>query len=242
MRTLYGLVHDVDPVAGTITCIAPYDDGADFVRKGYEKCEIRLIDGRSISPEQRRKIFALVSDIADYVTAVRGSKRRREEQEVLRQLQLLYIIDTTDREVVRRQLTQHFCALQNIDLFSLSDVDMTTAREFIDWMVELCVQHDIPCNDTLLSRCEDIGRYLYACVAKRRCAICGKKADIHEVERVGMGRDRRRIHHLGQSVQPLCREHHNEVDRLGQKSFNEKYHISFVRLDEYLCNRLGWKV
>ena len=122
MRTIYGVVHDVDPASGIITCVAPFDDGADFVRKGYEKCEIRLIDGRSISPEQRRKIFALVADIADYVTDVRGSKRRSEEQEILRQLQLLYVIDAADREAVRRQLTQRFCSLLDVDLFSLSDV------------------------------------------------------------------------------------------------------------------------
>lgn len=242
MLTLYGKVYDVDLQAGRILCTAPYDDARDFVRKGYGACEIRLIDGRGISPAQRRKIFALVADIADWVTDVRGSKKRRGEREVLRQLQLLYLIDTADSEAVRRQLTAHFCNLLDIDLFSLADVDMTTAREFIDWLVALCVEYDIPCNDTLLARCEDVERYLYACVAKRRCAVCGKKADIHEVERVGMGRERRKLHHLGQAVQPLCREHHMEVDRIGQQSFNEKYHIGTVRLDEHLCRCIGWKI
>lgn len=238
---LPGTITGFDPEQGRMTFSAPFNHVGDYIRKGYTQCEIRLIDGRQITPQQRRKIFALVSDIADWVTDTRGAKGRREEQEVLRQLQLLYLIDSTDKEAARRQLTDHFCALLDIDLFSLSNVDRTTAREFIDWLVSLCVEHDIPCNDTLLARCEDIQRYLYACVAKRRCAICGKKADIHEVERVGMGRDRRKMHHLGQAVQPLCRLHHREVDQLGQRAFDEKYHLGTIRLDEYLCKCIGWK-
>ena len=238
---LSGTITGYDPERGLMTFAAPFHHPREYVRKGYTQCEIRLEDGRQITPMQRRKIFALVADIADWVTDTRGAKGRREEKEVLRQLQLLYLIDSTDKEAVRRQLTNHFCTLLDIDLFSLSTVSVSVAREFIDWLVALCVEQDIPCNDTLLNRCEDLERYLYACVAKRRCAICGKKADIHEVERVGMGRDRRKMHHLGQAVQPLCRLHHMEVDRIGQRAFDEKYHLGVIRLDENLCRRIGWK-
>ena len=118
---------------------------------------------------------------------------------------------------------------------------MSTARDFIDWLVELCVIHGIPCNDTLLNRCEDVQRYLYACVANRTCAICGKRADIHEYDRVGMGRNRRKMYHEGQRVQPLCRLHHNEVDQIGQQSFDDKYHMTWICLDAHLCKVLKWK-
>ena len=119
---------------------------------------------------------------------------------------------------------------------------MSTAREFISYLIDLAIEHEIPCRDSLLNRCEDIERYLYSCVAHRRCAICGKKADIHEVERVGMGRDRRQMHHLGQLVQPLCRQHHQEVDQVGQASFDKKYHLCGIRLDEFLCKKLKWRI
>lgn len=226
---------------GALTIIAPFSDPGLIQRQQITECEIRLNDGRTISAEQRRKIFALVRDITDWVSAPGNAKRSRAEIETLRQLQLLYLIDYTDTEAVRYQLTQHFCSLSQMDLFSLSDCDMTTAREFIDWLVELCVEHGIPCIDTLLNRCEDIGRYLYACVAHRRCAICGQKADIHEVDKVGSGRNRRKIHHLGQRVQPLCRKHHSEVESTGQATFNAKYHMDCIKLDEHLCEVLGWK-
>ena len=200
---------------------------------------VDIPDGRKISAKQRRKIFVLVHSIADFAYGVRND---RDYTECLRQLKLLYITSLADDEAVRRMLTVRFCELSDIDLFSLSNVDMTTARHFIDWLVEMCVNYEIPCQDTLLNLCEDIGKYLYNCVAKRRCCICGKKADIHEVETVGMGRDRRKIHHLNQEVQPLCRQHHNEVGDLGQKTFNAKYHLQTIKLDKTLCKKLKWRV
>ena len=222
-----------------LTIIVPFAGAQLLERQGITECEVRLLDGRQISPAQRRKIFAMVRDIADWVT---WAKDKRQYREVLRQLQLLYLIDSTDTEAVRHQLEYHYCELLDINLFSLSSCDMSTARDFISWLIDLAVEHNIPCRDSLLNRCEDIQRFLYACVANRRCAICGQKADIHEVERVGMGRDRRTIHHLGQLVQPLCRQHHCEVDQVGQQSFDKKYHLESIRLDEYLCKKLKWRI
>lgn len=222
----------------------PYERTFEIERRQMTDCEVWLHDGRSLSPAQRNKIFALISDITAYVSGL--DKKRRTERETLCAMQLCYLIDTSDSEAIRRQLTYHYCELAGIDLFSLSErspdtVDMTTARDFIDWLVELCVVHGIPCNDTLLNRCEDMGRYLYACVIHRTCAICGKRAEIHEYDRVGMGRNRKKIYHEGQRVQPLCRVHHQEVDQIGQKSFDEKYHISWVKLDAEACRALRWR-
>lgn len=223
----------------TLTICVPFKDSDLLQQQGITECEVRLVDGRTITPAQRRKIFAMVRDIVDWAT---WAKDKRQYQEELRRLQLLYLIDTTDSEAVRKQLEYHYCDLLDINLFSLSNCDVSTARDFISYLIDLAVEHNIPCRDSLLNRCEDIERYLYACVANRRCAICGKKADIHEVERVGMGRDRRQIHHLGQLVQPLCRQHHAEVDQIGQASFNKKYHITGIRLDENLCKKLRWRI
>ncbi len=223
----------------TLTISVPFKNVDLLERQGITECEVRLLDGRTITPAQRRKIFATVRDIADWATWAKGKKQYRD---VLRQLQLLYLIDTTDTEAVRHQLEYHYCDLLDINLFSLSNCDVSTARDFISYLIDLVIEYDIPCMDSLLNRCDDIDRYLYSCIANRRCAICGKKADIHEVERVGMGRDRTAIHHLGQLVQPLCRKHHCEVDEIGQQSFDKKYHMQSIRLDEYLCKKLKWRL
>jgi hypothetical protein len=234
--TVKGLIQNYD--GEYLTIVAPLDKGYELERKSIVDCDIFLNDGRGISANQRRKIFALVNDIGDYVA---GITNKREYEEMLRTLKLLYIQDMTDKESVRRLLTLKYCELTDRDMFSLSDTDMSTARDFISWLIEKCIDFDIPTNDSLLNLTEEMGRYLYRCVAKRRCAICGKKADIHEVEKVGAGRNRRTIHHLGQQVQPLCRLHHREEERLGQKSFNDKYHIGTIKLDKYLCKVIGWK-
>lgn len=231
-----GLIQDYN--GEYLTIIAPFDKSYLLEQKDITDCEIRLNDGRSISNAQRRKIFALVSDIGNYVSRV---SNKREYNEMLREVGLLYVIDKTDNEEIRRQLTLNYCSCQDIDIFSLSDADMSTARDFISWLVELCVNNDIPTNDSLLRITEDIDRYLYLCCAKRRCAICGKKADIHHVDTVGRGNNRRAIHHLGKEVQPLCRLHHAETHKIGKDTFNKKYHISSIKLDEYLCKVLALK-
>lgn len=256
MIRLQGYIQDYDGEA--LTLVAPFScEGFLLEKQGITEAEIILRDGRQISPSQRNKILMLCADITDYITGYyiqlhseRNEKKRRIFEECLRELQLAYVMDITDREEVRRQLTYNYCQIRDIDLFSIASkrettLDMSTARDFIDWLVELCLRLDIPCRDSLLNRCEDVQRYMYACVVNVKCCICGKRADIHEVDTVGMGRNRLKIHHLGQRVQPLCREHHGELDNMGQQSFDAKYHLQSIVLDELLLkilhDRLGWK-
>ena len=109
----------------TLSITVPFSDAGLLQKQEITECEVRLTDGRTITPAQRRKIFAMVRDIADWAT----------------------------------------------------------------W-----------------------------------------------------AKDRRQIHHLGQLVQPLCRQHHQEVDQVGQASFDKKYHLCGIRLDEFLCKKLKWRI
>lgn len=242
MRAVIGYIEDYD--GRRLTVSVPFSDGQLLERQKTAICEVFLRDGRELSPLQRNKIFALVNDITAFVSGF--DKKKLTFDETLCEMQLNYLIDVGP-EAVRYQLTQIYCHLRGIDLFSLRQrgpetVDMTTARDFIDWLVELCVVHGIPCQDTLMNRCEDVGRYLYACVMNRRCCICGQRAQIHEFDRVGDGRNRRKIHHSGQRVQPLCYAHHKEAHDIGQKTFDQKYHLQWIRLDDAACEKLGWKI
>jgi hypothetical protein len=238
--TAQGVLEEIREDGFTVW--VPYLAPGYLVKHEITEFGVAIDDGRRISSAQRRKVHALIRDITEYVSAPPNPARRREETDMLREMQLLYLIDRSDSEAVRYQLTQSFCALSDMDLFSLADVDMTTAREFIDYLVELCVRWAIPCQDTLLNRYEDLGRYLYSCVANRRCCICGGKADIHHVDHVGTGRDRNEIHHLGLRVQPLCRVHHDEAGMLGQATFDGRYHLDSIKLDAHLCGVLGWRI
>lgn len=241
-----GYITSYDEEADALIITIPHISNIGNIQDiASDEVDVTLIGIREpkITPEQRRKIFALVHDITAFIS---GETTRNEIRATLCALKLQYLMDTADEESVRFVLTDNYCRLQGIDLFSLSPnnencASRELASDFIDWLINLCVENAIPCMDTLLNRCEDVGRYVYACVANRRCAICGKKADIHEVETVGMGRKRTKIGHVGQLVEPLCREHHDEAGRIGQKSFDELHHLVGIRLDEKLCEILGWK-
>lgn len=241
-----GHIVDYDSNTDTLFIAVPgISDIGSLQEIESDEVEVSLIGIREplITPEQRRKIFALLHDITAFIS---GETSGNEIRFTLSSMQILYLMDATDEESVRFALTDNYCRLQGVDLFSLSTknencASRELASDFIDWLVNLCVENAIPCMDTLLNRCEDVERYVYACVANRRCAICGKKADIHEVETVGMGRNRSKIGHVGQLVEPLCRGHNQEAGEIGQKSFDELYHLSPIRLDENLCEVLGWR-
>lgn len=184
----------------------------ELIQKDVSTVELRLDDGRQISAVQRKKIFALVRDISNW--------------------------SGHDPEELRRLLTWDFRSLDGGPDFSLSDVDMTTAREFITYLIDFCFRWGVPTRDSLLERTDDIGKYLYLCLEHRKCAICNDRADVHHVDAVGMGRDRESIVHEGMRAIALCRKHHQEAHQAGQDFF-QRYHVFGIRLDGYLCGVLN---
>jgi hypothetical protein len=188
----------------------------------YKDVEIILPDGRRISPEQRRKIYALIGEVAEYVDGIKNSETIEEAKTMLKWQFLLDRLENQERRI-----------------FSLSDCDMTLAKEFITYLIDFIIAHDIPSSISLLEHCEDIGRYVYACAMNRKCAICGREADIHHItgSKIGMGNIREEVHHLGREVLPLCRLHHTECHQDEQK-FMAKYHLEAIALDDALCRRL----
>ena len=183
----------------------------ELMQKQVSTVELRLNDGRHISDAQRKKIFAIIGDIAAWNGDV--------------------------QEVLRRDLTWEFVREQWIEWFSLSDVDMTTAKEFINFLIDFCFRMNVPTRDTLLNRTDDIGKYLYLCLEHRKCAICNDPAEVHHVDRIGMGRDREQIVHEGLKAVALCRRHH-DMAHTDEKRLFDRYHIYGIKLDRYLCERL----
>lgn len=105
-------------------------------------------DCRTISPEQRRKAWALIGEIAA-ATGYIGQGDKSDLNTMLKAEFLRARIDKLQAEAIKA--------------FSLSDVDMTTARLYIDWLVEFCVVNDIPTKQPLVEYAEDIGR-VYLCL------------------------------------------------------------------------------
>ena len=191
----------------------------------YDTVEIILPDGRRITPLQRRKCYALLGEIAEYVDGIRNQQTIEETKALMKWEFLLARMESQERK-----------------LFSLSSCDETTAREFITYLIDFIIAQGIPTRFPLVEQCEDIDRYIYACLYNRKCAVCGRAADVHHCEgsRIGAGNDREEVHHLGRLVLPLCREHHTEAHN-DEAGFIEKYHLAPIKLDEKLCQRLKLK-
>ena len=192
-----------------LTVKVPFRDTSQMIKKGIHTAQVILEDGRHISLEQRKKIYATFNDIAEYTGYV--------------------------AEEVKEIMKCDFIAATGYDEFSLSDVDMSTAREFLEHLIEFCLYHGIPTKDSLLDRAPDVARYIYKCALNKRCCISGKKAELHHLDAVGMGRNRKDIIHIGMEVIPVSVTLHKEAHTIGKQSFCEKYHVFGVRADEEIC-------
>ncbi|WP_026762668.1 putative HNHc nuclease [Selenomonas artemidis] len=176
---------------------------------------IELCDPRRISPEQRRKAYALIRDISLWM----GGTPMETAKELTK-----WIFQESEPATLE-------------EMFSLSDCSMEVARLYITFLIDFCLLHDIPCGEPLYKLAEDIGRYVWACALNKRCAVCGRKAELHHCAGsvVGMGRNRKEICHIGMKVLPLCRTHHTEIHRIGHETFFRRYILEPVRVDERIA-------
>lgn len=208
-----GRIVDVSPT-GIVTIKAQYDDWYTLVKRGYKDCNVQMIDSRPLSDKQRRACYALLREIAEYT----GNGE-----------------DSTKQYLKLKFLAEDFGETAD-KIFSLANAPMSLVCAFQRFLVRFILDWDIPTRFPLLNFVDDVGDYVYACLINRKCAVCGKRADLHHVDRVGMGRDRGEIIHEGMEALPLCREHHEEVHTIGEQSFAEKYHIEHgIKLDKTLC-------
>lgn len=186
----------------------------ELIQKQINRVEIRLNDGRTITAEQRKKAYATIRDISDY---------SGHAPEFLKEwLKYEYIIKTGGK------------------YFSLSDCSVTVARQYINVLIDFCLHYGVPVYEPMTDRTDDIDAYLYMCLYYRKCAVCGRAADVHHVtgSKIGMGADRDKAHHVGREAIALCRTHHNEAHSR-EKEFFEENHIYGIKLDEKLCERLN---
>ena len=122
----------------------------------------------------------------------------------------------------------------------MSNVEMEIATEFIEYVLEFMFAWDIPINKKVVVLAREVNNFLYLCLIHRKCAVCGSHADIHHHENlVGMGMDRAKHNHIDSRYIALCRVHHNECHNIGHKTFEDKYKITAIKLNEAAIKELG---
>lgn len=218
--TVKGKIVDYDEKTGEVLIRARYDDISTMCRREYKECLIQMVDSRPISNKQRKACYALIREIANYTGQGLDPTKEWTKIKFL----------TEDLEVTADKI------------FSLSDAPMSLVCAYQRFLVRFIVDWDIPCSFPLLDYVDDISDYIYLCLQKKKCCICGAKCDLHHVDRVGMGGNREKMIHEGKEVLPLCRLHHGEDHDIGEREFGLKYHIpKGAILDKALCRLYGLK-
>ena len=187
-----------------------------MIENGYPlDVEFNIIDGRTITIKQRKKIFALLNDIYMHTG---------QPQDDLRQMFQFYLQ-----------------TIKGYDPISLSNCSVTVARELIEVILEWTFLHNVPLNHKTSDLLKEDAKFIYLTVINRLCAICGKpKSDLAHKQAIGRGRNRNKMNHYGHEVLALCRNHHTEQHQIGIRSFNEKYHLenSWVKVTPEINKKL----
>jgi len=164
-----------------------------------------------ITDDQRKKIYALIADIAE---TLEGITRHNK----------------VELENFKARMKSEFISSNPIyKPFSLSDCRKELAHDFIEWLLIYAMLHDVALSQNYADD-DKSDNYFYMCIAHKKCAVCQSPiADIHHIDAIGMGRDRKEFDDSNNLKVALCRKHHNEAHSIGWDEFSEKYHVKGVK-------------
>lgn len=213
IETVKGRIVAYDEKSQELLIRAPWDDYFTMTKRGFRECLVQPIDARPLSDKQRKMCYALLREIADYTGQDIHSTKEY--------MKIRFLADDIEETADK--------------IFSLSNASMSLVCAFQRYLIRFILEFDIPCSFSLLEYADDTADFIYSCLINKKCCICGKKADLHHVDRVGK-RKRDEIIHEGMKVLPLCREHHTENHTMPDSDFFAKYHITGgIILDKTLC-------
>lgn len=216
--TVRGKIVKEVPERNYALVAVPYD-WVTATNRQYKECLVQFLDSRPLSDKQRKMCYKLLGEISDYI----GMTKERTKEI----MKIKFIAD--DLEQTADQI------------FSLSNAPMSLVCAFQRFLIQFILDWDIPCSFSLLEYVDDVPDYIYACLIAKKCCITGQPAELHHVDRVGMGRDRTDICHEGMETLPLSREMHQEAHTMTDQAFFEKYHLpGGIVLDRTLCKI--WKL
>lgn len=175
-----------------------------------------LNDQNAITELQRRKAYALIGEVAAW--------------------------SGYDKTYLKDMLKDDFCFRNELPPISLMDVDRTTASEFISYLVDFCVYHNVPMRRKMTEYCDDIERYLYACLLYKQCAVCGRRGEqktlhFHHcgASRTGSKGKSTDIPLVGLQGMALCWEHHHEIHCDAEQVFFDRYHVHPIVVDQRIA-------
>lgn len=208
----------IESIAGDILKIKTAEDInnlriSQLANEKQPSVAIEIGDGRKISPDQRRKIWALLGDYADYTG-----------------------YDPLEMEAWTKAF---YMAYTGSDYFSMSNCSMSKASNYLKYVIDFGFEHDLPWQTKHMDSIPDSYPLVMKCLSHRRCVICGKPADIDHEPPIGSGRNRHHIDNRKFKFMPLCRNHHVIRHQKGIDWFMDFYKVKPVKLDEVTLITLG---
>ena len=177
----------------------------------------------------------------------------------LKQMKLAHILLKELGEMIgyydyemRKIIQNEFCALRDIEYFSLSPnktkaASKDVANDFITYIIEWAILNNYNLilhegygeNKTIRSVREvvpEIRRYVLACLSAKACAVCGTyhNVELHHYDSVNSIGGYEQCDGLKTRFMSLCREHHSLYHSIEQKEFENRYHIEGVWLNPNL--------
>ncbi|MTN81039.1 hypothetical protein GMB34_07245 [Turicibacter sanguinis] len=212
----YQVVIKKDHYNGKGSYLQVYVPGVDiqekFFNNGLATGMIRIDDGRLISAAQRGLLYSLFNDIRIW----RGDSHKK-----------------IGVGKVKEELKESFCEEAKVSRFSLSNVSMELAGDFIDYVLDFTFVNDIPLTFKTFEVAKTVKNWSYLCFKSRKCTVCGKShAVVHHLDTVGIGMNRNKVDHSKMLLIMVCQEHHQEAHNIGDETFLRKHKVVgiFVRV------------
>lgn len=183
---------------------------------GQREVEIRFVDPRRFTQEQRRFIYALIGDISDFTGQPPDSLKE--------------IFKWRYEAITGRRI-------------SLSDISTSTVSDatlYADIILDFIFENHIPFKNGYEILPVNQEYYFYKCITTRTCCLCGKpNADIDHFSKALGRRNRKTVDHTEYNFASLCRIHHQEKHQIGITAFKDKYHVIGVKLNQETIKRLN---
>ncbi|MEK0177023.1 putative HNHc nuclease [Tetragenococcus halophilus] len=186
---------------------------------GDRQADVRIRDPRGFSPEQRAFTFALLNDIYSYT----GQPFESLKDVFYWKYKLL-----TGKTI------------------SLADMSENTKDDIAlldNIILDFIFENHVPFKKGYEILPQNRQYYFYKCITSRTCCNCGKQhADIHHVDAVGMGNNRKKIDNTNRRFMALCRECHQRIHAEGFTEFTKKRHLEAITLNQESLKRLGLNI
>ncbi|MEE6729692.1 putative HNHc nuclease [Pediococcus pentosaceus] len=185
---------------------------------GQPRVGILLDDQRNASPDQIKKLWAIITDFCSY------TGYSQDEAEAF--FKKMYMLVYRGRPDISFSFQKKEYA------------NVTEARIFIDMLINYMLTEEIPFSTKTWDEITISYAMCINCLLTRQCLICGNPADIAHYEAVGRG-NRNKVDHRNYRFMALCRIHHEEQHTVGVKKFCQDHLIKPVKMNEEQLMKVG---